>query len=115
VDTHRGRCHCGNVEFEIESDIGEPFECNCSFCVRRGAVLQKVPAKRFAVLQGETDLTRYGARNFSDHFFCSTCGIHVFTRITRENEDSVAVNLACVEGLERSSLAPRLFDGAKLL
>ena len=115
MTTHRGHCHCGIVEFDVTTDVREPFQCNCSFCIRRGAVLQKVPRKDFKVLTGESELTRYGARTFSDHYFCHVCGIHVFTRITRENEESVAVNLVCVDGLDLKSLTPTLFDGAKLL
>lgn len=115
MTTHRGHCHCGIVEFEVSTDVREPLQCNCSFCIRRGAVLQRVPGKDFQVLTGEAELTRYGARTFSDHFFCRVCGIHVFTRISRENDESVAVNLTCVDGLDLASLSPTLFDGAKLL
>jgi len=115
MGTLRGNCHCGTVEFAVVTDLDEPFQCNCSFCIRRGGVLQKVATGDFQVLTGEGELTRYGARSFSDHFFCSTCGIHLFTRISRANEEAVAVNLACVDGIDLKSLTPRLFDGAKLL
>jgi len=115
VETHRGSCHCGTVEFEVVTDLDQPFRCNCSFCVRRGAVLQRVPAGDFQVLTGESELTRYGARSFSDHFFCKSCGIQLFTRISAETGDSVAVNLACVDDVDVDSLEPAAFDGAKLL
>jgi len=115
MSTYRGRCHCGAVRIEATTSLADPFTCNCSFCARRGAVLQKVEPEHFRLTAGESELTRYGARDFSDHYFCSRCGIHVFTRITRKNETSVAVNLACLDGVDLTSLSPRVFDGAKLL
>ena len=115
MEAHSGRCHCGGVQIETVTDLASPFRCNCSFCMRRGAVLQKVASEQFEILAGESQLSRYGSRDFSDHFFCGRCGIHVFTRITRDNEVSVAVNLACLDGIDLAKLTPRLFDGATLL
>lgn len=115
MDKYSGRCHCGAVTFEVETDFENLFRCNCSFCARRGAVMDKIPVTRFRVIKGEKNLGRYGKRDFSKHFFCATCGIHCFTRISRGADESVAVNVGCLEGLERELPEPRLFDGAKLL
>ncbi|MGI9200222.1 MAG: GFA family protein [Woeseiaceae bacterium] len=110
-----GACHCKKVQFEVETDLSDPVHCNCSFCVRRGALLQRVPADDFSLLKGEDSLTRYGERSFSDHFFCNHCGVHVFTRLVRKGEQNVVVNLACLDGLDTSTIEPRIFDGANLL
>lgn len=115
METYLGKCHCGAVSFEVDTDLTSTFRCNCSFCVRRGAVINKVPAEQFRLLAGETVLTRYGSRDFSKHFFCSRCGIQCFTRITRDDESSVAVNVGCLEDVDLETLEPRLFDGANLL
>lgn len=115
MPTYSGHCHCGAVRIEVTTDLEDPFVCNCSFCVRRGATLQKVGPEAFEVVAGEGGLTRYGARDFSDHYFCERCGIHLFTRITRETESAVAVSLACLDGVDASALSPRVFDGARLL
>jgi hypothetical protein len=114
MKTYAGHCHCGSVTFEVDTDFAGLFRCNCSFCARRGAVVDKVPAASFRLVKGEASLGRYGNRDFSKHFFCSTCGIQCFTRITREAEESVAVNVGCLEGVEGLP-EPRLFDGANLL
>ena len=110
-----GSCHCGEVRFRFVSALESPFTCNCSFCARRGAVLQKVAQADFELLSPESELGTYGARSFSKHHFCRTCGLQVFTRITRANEVSVAVNLLCVPSVDMTSLDPVLFDGATRL
>lgn len=115
MHSFEGQCHCGTVRFEVDTELDDPVWCNCSFCVRRGAKLQKVPADSFRLKAGEDRLSVYGNRDFSDHYFCSTCGIHTFTRTTRNDQDAVVVNLACLEGVDPDSLELRVFDGANLL
>jgi len=115
MKTYLGKCHCGAVSFEVDTDLTSTFRCNCSFCVRRGAIVHRVPAQQFRLLSEETGLTTYGARDFSKHFFCPICGIQCFTRITRANESSVAVNVGCLPDVNPEELTPRLFDGANLL
>lgn len=53
-----GKCHCGNVEFEIELPKGfeELSRCNCSLCARRGAVVTSVPLSAFKILKGADQL-----------------------------------------------------------
>lgn len=77
--------------------------------------MQKVPADQFRVIKGDENLSRYGERKFSDHFFCKHCGIHTFTRSTRNNENAVVVSLRCLSDVDLDSIVPRVFDGAKLL
>ena len=70
MSRYSGTCHCKAVKFEVETDLSDPVRCNCSFCMKRGALLQRVPVDDFSLLSGESGLTRYGERSFSDHFFC---------------------------------------------
>ena len=72
MKTHHGHCHCGAVQFEVDTDLAGPFRCNCSLCIRRGTTIEIVPATRFRLISGENSLTQYGQRDFSKHFFCST-------------------------------------------
>jgi len=40
VQTYEGRCHCGAVRFRFRSEeITRAIRCNCSICIRRGAVM----------------------------------------------------------------------------
>jgi len=115
MKTYQGKCHCGAVRFEVDTDLASSFRCNCTFCVRRGATMQKVPEAQFHLLSGESDLSKYGGRDFSKHFFCSKCGINCFTRLDWNNQKSVAVNVGCLEGANLDALQPSLFDGLNKL
>ena len=47
---YAARCHCGDVRFSFMSEeITEGKRCNCSFCIRRGAVMSAkyIPAVDF--------------------------------------------------------------------
>lgn len=113
--TYAGNCHCGAVRFEVATDLSNPGRCNCSFCRRRGTVLQQVPPEKFHLSAGEDSLSKYGNREFSKHYFCRVCGIHCFTKAHLEDKNFVVVNLGCLQGVEIEQLEPQLFDGARLL
>lgn len=110
-----GACHCESVQFRAETDLDDVVCCNCSFCSKRGALLQKMPASKFSLLRGEGCLQKYGKRSFSSHYFCSHCGVHVFTHSARDGEDAIIVNIACIAGVDVTEFTPRRFDGATLL
>jgi len=110
-----GTCHCGNIEFNFSSTLESPYRCNCSFCARRGIVVQKVDSSKFEIIEGGELLGKYGNRNFAKHYFCKNCGIHTFSKITRENESSVAINLACASNIKIDDLNVTIFDGANKL
>ena len=40
--TFSGSCHCGAVQFEIDSSFPELTTCDCSICRRKNAVMVKV-------------------------------------------------------------------------
>jgi hypothetical protein len=115
MDTHQGQCHCGAVRFEMDSNVDEAMQCNCSFCVRRGTTIHRVPEENFRLLAGEDSLTRYGSRDFSDHYFCKTCGIQCFSRVNFDNSPVVMVNVGCFDPALIGGVEPTIFDGANQL
>jgi hypothetical protein len=34
---YKGSCHCGQISFEAEGDIGDVMVCNCTICQRKGS------------------------------------------------------------------------------
>lgn len=74
--------------------------------------MHKVDASQFALLSGEANLGEYGSREFAKHYFCKSCGISCFTRITLPFDRSVEVNVGCLEGIDSFSLQPQVFDDA---
>src|SRR5690349_7200493 len=56
---HKGSCHCGAVQFEVEGDIQGAIMCNCSICHRKGAPLWFVPRDKLRFTKGEQSLRDY--------------------------------------------------------
>jgi hypothetical protein len=52
VSTHAGSCHCGGIRFTVTYDPVELTTCDCSLCVKRNALMAKVPEAALEVLQG---------------------------------------------------------------
>ncbi|GAB2191083.1 GFA family protein [Sessilibacter sp. MAH2] len=115
TETYQGKCHCGAVQFTVELDSLDSFYCNCSYCKRRSATLIRVDEDKFTLTSGESNLGVYGSRDFSKHYFCKTCGINCFTKLTRETGNATVVNTGCIDEIEFDSLSPSLFDGANKL
>lgn len=113
VRTFEGGCHCGKVRFRIRADLARVSQCNCSICIRKGALHHRVQPADFELLSGADALTLYqfGTRK-ARHLFCSTCGIHAFAH-PRAAPELIAVNLRCLDDF--AELAPTLvitpFDG----
>ena len=76
---HKGSCHCGKVEFEVDLPDGldDPRRCDCSMCSRRGAIVASVPLDGIRILRGEDKLSLYQFNTrTAKHYFCSNCGIY---------------------------------------
>ena len=109
--TYEGQCHCGAVRFRLRTErITAGVRCNCSICVRKGAVMS---AKYFGPeevleISGTEHLAAYRCGDrMMDHVFCRTCGIYPF----HEWEGTYRVNLGCIEGLDVYGLEIGLIDG----
>jgi len=113
MTTHRGGCHCGKVRYEVDGDVREVIECNCSICAKTGTLLAFVSPDAFRLLSGGDELSDYQfASKRIHHLFCPTCGIRSFARGTGPGgKDMVAINVRCLEGVEPSTLTIRPFDG----
>ena len=109
--TYRGGCQCGAVAFEVEGEIGEVMECNCSICRPKGYLHWFVPEADFRLL---TDPAALGEHLFNrkilKHRFCLTCGCSPFV----QGPGRVAVNVRALKGVDLASLEIKCFDGASL-
>ena len=105
-----GGCHCGRVRFRVRLHSNRAIECNCSICAKKGFVNLIAAAEDFELLSGEEDLStyRFNTRT-AEHRFCSTCGIHPFSR-PRSHPGSYDVNARCLDaGFASFAVTP--FDG----
>ncbi|MEK7181858.1 MAG: GFA family protein, partial [Patescibacteria group bacterium] len=97
---YTGGCHCGAVKYEVETDLSEVMDCNCSHCAKKGFLLAFVPADQFQLLSGEESLTEYRFNKKAiAHLFCSICGVQSFGRGSGpDGKEVVALNARCLDG-----------------
>ena len=115
MKTYHGGCHCGNVRYDVELELGEVVECNCSICSKTGTLLAFAGVNQFELKSGEDHLTDYQfAAKKIHHVFCDRCGIRSFARGTGPQGPMVAINVRCLEGVDLDALTRKAFDGRSL-
>jgi hypothetical protein len=111
--THGGGCHCGRVRYEVTTDLAQVLDCNCSICMKRGALWTFVPEPQFKLLKGEDALADYqfGSKTIH-HLFCTACGVGSFSHGKAPNgQETYAVNVRCLDEIDIGSLRTTPFDG----
>lgn len=111
---HQGSCHCGRIAFEVEGEITEVFDCNCSLCRRRGGLLAAFPRAALRLATPEADLSTYRFnREAVAHRFCDRCGIAPFSEGKGKDGTAMAmVNVRCLPGVDLATLKVTQVDGA---
>ena len=99
-----GNCHCGAVQFEIETDFPELTMCDCSICHRKNALMVKVHESQFRLLTGEESLCEYRFHTkTARHYFCKICGIYPFHR-KRVTPDNFGINVHCLHEFDPTGI-----------
>jgi hypothetical protein len=113
---YSGGCHCGQVRFDATADLSSVHACNCSICLKRGALWSFVPLESFALRAGNEVLTDYQfGKKTIHHLFCSQCGVGSFSRgLAPSGKEMVAINVRCLDGIDISTLKLTPFDGKNL-
>ena len=108
---YHGGCHCGAVSFDVEGDLREVEQCNCSICTRKAYLHWIVPPDSFHLLTGKEALTAYSFNTgVARHYFCPRCGVAPFY-LPRSDPDKIDVNVRCLDGIDLGALRIRPFDG----
>jgi hypothetical protein len=113
VKTYRGSCHCGQVQFEVLTDLTKAMVCNCSICTKKGALHHRVPPERFKLIAGQEALTLYQFdTKIAKHWFCKFCGMHPFAN-PRAAPEMVSINVHCLDDCENemANIEIKTFDG----
>jgi hypothetical protein len=115
-ETKTGGCHCGQVRYDATVDLSQVLACNCSICMKRGALWTFVPPERFALRAGEDTLADYQfGKKAIHHLFCPHCGVGSFSRgLAPDGKEMIAVNVRCLDGVDVSALTPMPFDGKSI-
>ena len=113
---YNGSCHCGKTTYDVEGEIDQVIECNCSICSKKGYLLWFVPRASLRLLTPEGDAAEYlFNKHHIHHRFCPTCGIHPYAEGTDPKGNAMAaINVRCLEGVDLSKLQVKPFDGRAL-
>jgi hypothetical protein len=115
---YKARCHCSRIRFSFGSpEIRTAKRCNCSLCIRRGALLSStyIPAADFTPHHDPSELVVYRwNEKVLNNYFCKSCGVFVYIGDGENDKDGYRVNLGCVEGLDPLALEISIIDGAAL-
>jgi hypothetical protein len=111
---YTGSCHCGRITFEVEGEIKEVIECNCSHCSRKGYLLHFLPKEKLRITSPAATLNTYlFNKHVIEHKFCSKCGCAPFGfGKAKDGSDAAMVNVRCLPDLDRSKLKITPYDGA---
>lgn len=112
---HAGSCHCGKIAFNVEADISDAMDCNCSMCRRRGALLAFVPRDALTLKTPESDMGTYTFNKHAiQHHFCPTCGIAPYGEGAdpRSGAKTAAINVRCLPDVDLDALKITKVDGA---
>ncbi len=114
LSIHKGSCHCGKVEFEVESDLSGAIQCDCSLCRRKNAIMVRVPKDAFRLLKGMEALSLYQWNTgLAKHYFCKHCGIYTHHQ-PRTKQDMIGINVGCIDEIDPRGLSVTVAEGSKL-
>ena len=113
---YTGSCHCGNIRFEVEGEIGGAMACNCSICSRKGALMWFVPREKLHLLTPEDNAATYTfGKHVIKHRFCPKCGIHPYGEgVDPQGNRMAAINIRCLEDVDLATIPVKQFDGRSL-
>ena len=114
VASWTGSCHCGSLQFEIETDFPELTTCDCSICSRKNALMVKVHESRFRLIAGAETMVEYRFHTATArHYFCGVCGIYPFHR-KRVTPDHFGVNVFCLNDFDPRGIPVRATAGRSM-
>lgn len=110
-----GSCHCKAVKFSfLAPKIDSGVRCNCSICVRKGAVMSAfvLAPDELQIEAADDALSCYEfGQKLAKHYFCKHCGIYPFNGTMRW-PGHYRVNLGCVDGVDTFDLKIEKIEGA---
>ncbi|RZJ03798.1 MAG: GFA family protein [Brevundimonas sp.] len=121
-----GRCHCGDIAFEIDGEIPEDLtRCTCSFCSKRGHLYAYFAPDQFRRVfpqdrAGES--TYFWNSKLVANNFCGRCGCDVYadSPVFIPEEDfkagkrRIAVNARLFDDFEAADHPVTVIDGKNL-
>ncbi len=111
----RGRCLCGDVEFEVQAPPQRLYQCHCSLCRKQSGAAANaafvVQGEQLRWLSGEGLIRSYVKPTGFRSDFCGHCGSPVPNRI--RNTSCFWVPAGLLEDTDTLEVAAHLFVGSK--
>jgi len=105
-----GRCHCGNIAFELDWPDSSPRiparACGCSFCVKHGGVWTSHPLAALVVHVQEPALAstyEFATRTATFHV-CARCGVVPLVTSTIDEHLYAVVSVNALENVDPARL-----------
>jgi hypothetical protein len=110
---YHGSCHCGRIAFDVEGELTQAMECNCSHCQRKGFLLWFVPREQLTLTTPEANMSTYTFNKHAiQHRFCAQCGCAPLSFGTSQDGKTMAgINVRCLEGVDITALKRVQVDG----
>lgn len=110
----KGSCHCGAIRLDVEGDLVEVMECDCSICRMAGFLHWIVDEAQVEVRARPDSLMTYRwGSGEARHYFCRFCGVAPLRR-PRLAPECYSVNVRCLEGVQIESLLITPYPGRDL-
>lgn len=102
-------CHCGAVRLEVNAELRDLGECNCSTCARYGFIYWKVRHDQVRLATPRSGLSTYVWRFIDEGLhFCKDCGVP----IARTGPDNYfVINARCLDDVDIYTLEVGRGDG----
>lgn len=117
---YTGRCACGAVTFEFDTDPTFIANCHCRDCRKASggamATFFGVPESDFTLLSGNPESFHYVAESGKglDRNFCAECGARLFTTNLESFPGTVFVTLGSLDRPELIQPALEMFTSRRL-
>jgi hypothetical protein len=110
---YQGSCHCGKTTYDVDGEIDQVIECNCSICSKKGYLLWFVPEASLHMHSPRDALSTYTFNKHRiRHQFCPSCGAAPFGMGTDQKGNAIAaINVRCLEGVDLAGLKRVPYDG----
>tara|TARA_Y100000768_G_C23882927_1_gene636156 strand:+ start:775 stop:1083 length:309 start_codon:yes stop_codon:yes gene_type:complete len=88
------------VQLEVNTDLENIKQCNCSICKRKNAKMNLISKDDIKIIKGKENLTSYKFNTMlAEHFFCKTCGIYTHHN-RRSDPNGVGINIGCIDQID---------------
>src|SRR5262245_9187640 len=110
---YTGSCHCGKTRYEVEGELKEVMECNCSMCRRKGTQLWFVPRDQLKLQTPIENLNVYSFKQQQiKHHFCPVCGVTPFALGSMpDGAPMAAINARCLDEIDLDTLKHNFYNG----